>query len=73
MLPTILLIDDEEEILDFLQRILGDQYNIFRAENAKNALILLETEAIQLVVSDVMMPEMDGFDLCRKITSNTAF
>jgi len=70
MLPLILLVDDEEEILDFLERILNTRYTILRAENGKDALKLLETEAVQLIVSDVMMPEMDGFELCRQIKSN---
>ena len=63
MLPAILLVDDEEEILEFLERILKRKYTIFKAENGQDALKILATEAVQLVVSDVMMPEMDGFEL----------
>lgn len=70
MLPAILLIDDEEEILEFLERMLRSKYTIFKAENGQEALKTLETEAIQLVVSDVMMPEMDGLELCKVIKSN---
>jgi two-component system, cell cycle response regulator len=70
MLPVILLVDDEEEILDFLERILKIKYTIVRAENGQEALKLLATEPVQLVVSDVMMPEMDGFELCKLIKSN---
>jgi DNA-binding response OmpR family regulator len=70
MLPTILLVDDEEEILEFLERILKNKYTVLKAENGKEALAKLQTEAIQLVVSDVMMPEMDGFALCKIIKSN---
>ena len=70
MLPAILLVDDEEEILEFLERILKDKYTIFKAENGHDALKILAVESIQLVVSDVMMPEMDGFDLCKLIKSN---
>ncbi len=69
MLPTILLVDDEEEILDFLERTLNSRYSILKAANGKEALSILVTEAVQLVVSDVMMPEMDGFELCRIIKS----
>ena len=64
MLPAILLVDDEEEILEFLERILKDKYSIFKAENGQGALKILSVESIQLVVSDVMMPEIDGFELC---------
>ncbi|MGN6493635.1 MAG: response regulator transcription factor [Agriterribacter sp.] len=70
MQPVILLVDDEEEILDFLERTLSSRYTILRAENGRRALELLEAEAVQLVVSDVMMDEMDGFELCRQIKSN---
>lgn len=70
MLPVILLVDDEEEILDFLQRMLECKYTILRAENGQSALKILKDESVQLVVSDVMMPEMDGFELCKLIKSN---
>lgn len=70
MLPLILIVDDEEEILDFLERILNDKYTILKAENAKDALEILNNEAIQLIVCDIMMPEMDGFELCKIIKSN---
>jgi DNA-binding response OmpR family regulator len=73
MLPIILLVDDEEEILEFLERILRNKYSILKAENGKEALNILTVEPVQLVVSDVMMPEMDGFELCRMIKSNFEF
>ncbi len=72
MLPAILLIDDEEEILDFLERILNTKYRIFKAENAQEALDMLNKEPIQLVVSDVMMPGIDGLELCRIIKSTAS-
>ena len=70
MLPLILIVDDDEEILDFLERILSTRYSILKAENGKKALEILDTEAIQLIISDVMMPEMDGFEFCKIIKSN---
>jgi two-component system cell cycle response regulator len=72
-LPEILLVDDEEEILDFLDRILRSRYFVLKATDGKAALQILSTAAVQLVVSDVMMPEMDGFELCRNIKSNFEF
>src|ERR1700754_236668 len=69
MLPLLLLVDDEEEILEFLERILKSRYSILKATNGKDALTILNEEAVQLVISDVMMPEMDGFELCRAIKS----
>jgi two-component system, cell cycle response regulator len=70
MLPVILLVDDEEEILEFLERMLKVKYTILKAEHGEEALEILANEAVQLVVSDVMMPVMDGFQLCRKIKTN---
>lgn len=70
MLPTILLVDDNEEILDFLERVLSNKYTILKAEDGLQAIKLLETEPVQLVVSDVMMPVMDGFELCKNIKAN---
>lgn len=70
MLPAILLVDDEEEILEFLEHILKKKYAVFKAVNGVEALKVLEKEAVQLVLSDVMMPEMDGFELCKIIKSN---
>lgn len=73
MHPSILIVDDEEEILKFLDRILRVKYTVHKAENGREALQLLGTETIQLVVSDVMMPEMDGFELCKTIKKNFEF
>ena len=70
MLPAILLVDDEEEILEFLDKILKKKYTIYKADNGDEALAILSAEIVQLVVSDVMMPGMDGFQLCKAIKSN---
>ncbi len=73
MLPGILLVDDEEEILEFLERMLRNKYTIFKVENGEEALRILANEAVQLVVSDVMMSPIDGFELCRLIKTNFEF
>lgn len=70
MLPTILLVDDEEDILEFLERILSPRYRVLVTESGEEALRILDKEPVQLIISDVMMPEMDGFELCRHIKSN---
>jgi DNA-binding response OmpR family regulator len=70
MLPLILLVDDNEEILEFLERVLNTRYTILKMENGQEALEVLATEAVQLVISDIMMPVMDGFELCKAIKSN---
>lgn len=73
MLPLILLVDDEEEILDFLERILQSKYTVLKTLNGQEALQALELNAVQLIISDVMMPEMDGFELCARIKSNVEY
>jgi two-component system cell cycle response regulator len=70
MQPIILLVDDEDEILDFLERILSVKYTILKAADGQAALRVLEAEPVHLVISDVMMPVMDGFELCKQIKSN---
>lgn len=68
--PAILLVDDNEEILSFVADDLEDKYQIITATNGAAALQLLHNAAVQLVISDVMMPVMDGFELCRLIKSD---
>lgn len=70
MKPVVLLVDDNEEILDFLSEELCEKYTILKAFNGQEALNVLEQEAIHLVVSDVMMDVMDGFELCRRIKTD---
>jgi two-component system cell cycle response regulator len=70
MLPSILLVDDEEDMLYLLERILKQTYTVHQAGNGVQALQVLRTEAVQLVISDVMMPEMDGYALCSAIKSD---
>jgi two-component system, cell cycle response regulator len=70
MLPTILIVDDNEDILEFLGKILNIKYTIVKAKNGNEALIILNKQAVQLIVSDIMMPIMDGFELCKVIKTN---
>jgi two-component system cell cycle response regulator len=73
MKPTILLVDDNDEILAFLSDDLSDKYEVLTALNGKEALQLLHQEPVQLVISDIMMPVMDGFELCQQIKSNVEY
>ena len=70
ILPLLLLVDDNEEILEFIERILNTKYSILKAAEGKEAISILEKEAVQLIISDVMMPVMDGFELCKIVKSN---
>lgn len=67
---TVLLVDDNEDIIDFITDDLSDQYNVRSAGNGLKALEILKSEPIQMVISDIMMPEMDGLELCKIIKSS---
>jgi DNA-binding response OmpR family regulator len=73
MKPTLLLVDDNEEILEFLAEELQENYQLLTAPNGNAALLLLTEESVQLVVSDVIMPEMDGFELCSRLKTEVEF
>lgn len=67
---TVLLVDDNEDIIDFITDDLSEQYHVLSAGNGVKALEILRSEPVQIVISDVMMPEMDGFELCSAIKSS---
>jgi two-component system cell cycle response regulator len=70
MKPVLLLVDDNEDILEFLEHELNERYTIIKALNGKEALQVIEEEAVQLMICDIMMPVMDGFELCKIIKTN---
>ncbi|KYP14072.1 MAG: two-component system response regulator [Flavihumibacter sp. CACIAM 22H1] len=69
----ILLVEDNKEIAVFLQRELMANYLISRAKNGEEALDILAGENVQLVISDIMMPVMDGIELCKRIKTNIEY
>ena len=64
---TILITEDDDEVRCFLERELSPHFKTRTAANGKDALRVLEEEEISLVVSDVMMPEMDGMEFCKYV------
>lgn len=73
MKPVILLVEDNEDILEFVADELSEKYTVLKASNGQQALDILKEEAIQLLISDVMMEIMDGFELCRIVKTNFDF
>ncbi len=67
---ALLVVDDHASIISLLDNILSDKYVIHKARNGKKALQVLEEERIDLVISDVIMPDMDGLTLCKNIKEN---
>jgi len=66
----VLIVEDESEINNYIKTELSEIYKINQCINGKEALDFILKEKPDLVISDVMMPEMDGITLCRKIKSN---
>ena len=68
--PLIMLVDDDPEILVLLRDFLQAQYSLMFAANGLEAYNKIVAEKPDLIVSDVMMPEMDGIELCSKLREN---
>jgi DNA-binding response OmpR family regulator len=73
MTDSILLIDDHEDILKFLSTVLRQEYKLYTALDGESALSILNTEIVDLIISDIMMPGIDGFELCRVIKSHVEY
>ncbi len=65
--PILLLVDDNEDIRSFVQQALKDKYTIYTAENGEDALEVLSNISPKIIITDVMMPVMDGIALCKHI------
>ena len=64
----ILVVDDEKEIADLIEiYLVSDGYKVLKADNAEAGLALLEKEEVHLVLLDIMMPGMDGLEMCKRI------
>ncbi len=68
--PVVLLVDDNKEILEFIASNLTDTYEVVECYDGAQALEYLRQNSVHLIVSDVMMPVMDGFEFCRLIKSD---
>ena len=69
----ILIVEDNDSFLQFLQGCLKERYSVIGASNGKEALSMLERHSVKLVISDVMMPKMNGMELCRAIRNDMRF
>lgn len=68
MSERIMIVDDEKEIADLVELYLtGEGYTVFKFYNAADALACIENEQLDMAILDVMLPETDGFSICRKI------
>lgn len=70
--PTVLIVEDNEDMRQFIRYILSDSYNLIEAENGEEGFEVAKKYLPDVVISDVMMPKTDGFDLCQLIKTNVA-
>lgn len=65
---NFLIVDDDQELLDFLELYIQQSgHRAIRASNGQSAIKILHEQPVSAIISDVVMPEMDGYELCRKV------
>ena len=67
---TILLVEDNIELLNMTKDALSSNFHVLKAENGRKALEVLSHESVDVIVSDIMMPEMNGLELTKEVKSN---
>jgi len=74
MADKILIVDDEVEIADLIEVYLkNENYTVFKFYNAKDALQCINTTELDLAILDIMLPDIDGFTLCKKIREHHTY
>ena len=68
---TILVVEDNDDLRIFLCSILGNEYNVLQAENGQRGLEIAESDMPDFIITDVMMPVMDGLTMIKKIKQNS--
>lgn len=69
----VLVVDDEKEIADLVEiHLVSDGFEVLKAYSALEGIRILEQEDVKLVILDIMMPGMDGIEMCKKIRKNSA-
>ncbi len=72
-LTTVLVVEDNDEMRNYLENKLSDWFRVITAKDGKEALEMIRTHLPEIVVSDVLMPEIDGLELCRRIKENVLY
>ena len=67
---VVLIVEDEKDVQEFLNELLNEKYNVLIANNGVEAIEIIKKEVPDVIISDVMMPEMDGIELCERIRGN---
>ncbi|MBS2098468.1 hybrid sensor histidine kinase/response regulator [Carboxylicivirga linearis] len=69
-LKKLLIVDDNQDILDYIEMNMVNEYQILRAENGQLAYQMIEKNMPDIIVSDIMMPVLDGIEFCKKVKAN---
>ena len=65
---SILIVDDDQDIVRFMNvNLMQEGFKVFSAYNGEEALEIINNNSIQIAILDIMMPQMDGIELCRRI------
>ncbi len=67
---TILIVDDTETNIDILSNVLEESYDVSVAMDGESALELVHTDPPDLILLDIMMPGMDGYEVCRRLKAD---
>lgn len=67
---TVMIVEDDKEIRDYVVREISDEYNAIECHDGQQAFDRIMHEAPDLIISDLMMPNMDGMTLCQKVRQN---
>lgn len=68
--PVVLVVEDTPDMMEYIARNLGDKFDILEAGNGVEALEILENNSCDLILSDLMMPQMDGFELLVRVRAD---
>ncbi|MBD2465989.1 response regulator [Oscillatoria sp. FACHB-1407] len=71
--PTVLVIDDSPLMQEMIKRALAGSYHLLTASSATEALSLLAHQAVSIVLLDITMPDIDGYELCRTLRNLPQF
>lgn len=69
---TILVVEDNKDMRDYIRSILSEYYNVTEASQGEEALVVLQSQNVDFIISDLMMPVMDGMELSRRVKANFA-
>ena len=70
--PVVLAVDDTPENLDVVKGVLASEYSVRAATSGKMALKIVEKQVPDLILLDIMMPEIDGYEVCRRLKADPA-